>query len=147
MLLFSNCFARAHSAISHCSHLLLKCRVATNICHWLKAQSLNWFKKYILAKKCILIIFWIFQYCFYYSFTLDYCAIFYSLDAGFFQYHQGVKQFIKVVYLKVYPHFLYHNPKYISFRTWLTHYHNFKITTLFKPSFRLSCHQRRYCYM
>ena len=24
---------------------------------------------------------------------LQYCAIFYSLDAGFFQYHQGVKQF------------------------------------------------------
>ena len=32
-------------------------------------------------------------YCFYYSFTLYYCAIFYCLDAGFFQYHRGVKQF------------------------------------------------------
>ena len=51
---------RAHTAICHCSHLLLKCRV---------------------------------EYCFYYSFTLYYCAIFYSLDTGFFQYHQGVKQF------------------------------------------------------
>ena len=48
--------------------------------------------------------------------TLYYCAIFYSLDAGFFQYHQGVKQFIKDVFPKVYPHFLYHNPKYMSFR-------------------------------
>ena len=27
---------RAHPAISHCSHLLLKYRVATNISHWLK---------------------------------------------------------------------------------------------------------------
>ena len=35
----------------------------------------------------------IFQYCFYYSFTLYYCAIVYSLDVGFFQYHQDVKQF------------------------------------------------------
>ena len=44
----------AHPAISHCSHLLLKCRVATNISHWLKVHS-RWFKNYILAKKCILI--------------------------------------------------------------------------------------------
>ena len=34
-----------------------------------------------------------FQHCFYYSFTLYYCAIFTSLNDGFFQYHQGVKQF------------------------------------------------------
>ena len=74
---------RAHPAISHCSHLLLKCRVATNICHWLKEQS-RWFKNYIFVKKCILISFCIFKYCFYYSFTHYYCAIFYSLDAGFF---------------------------------------------------------------
>ena len=60
-----------------------KCRVATNISHWLKVHS-RWFKSYISAKKCILIGFWIFQYCFYYSSTLYYCAIFYSLDAGFF---------------------------------------------------------------
>ena len=43
-----------------------------------------WFKNYIFVKKCNLISFWIFKYCFYYSFTLYYCAIFYSLDAGFF---------------------------------------------------------------
>ena len=48
---------------------------------------------YIFAKECILISFWIFKYCFYYSFTLYYCAISYSLDAGFFQYHPGVKKF------------------------------------------------------
>ena len=47
----------------------------------------------IFAKKCIFISFWIVKYCFYYSFTLYYCAIFYSLDVGFFQYHPGVKQF------------------------------------------------------
>ena len=44
-------------------------------------------------KKCILISFCIFKYCFYYFFTLYCFAIFFSLDAGFFQYHQGVKQF------------------------------------------------------
>ena len=81
---------RAHPAISH---LLLKCRVATNISHWLKVQS-RWFKNYIFAKKCILISFWILKYCFYYSFTLYCCAIFNSFDAGFFQYHPGVKQFV-----------------------------------------------------
>ena len=53
---------RAHPAISHCSHLLLKCRVATNISLWLKVQSM-WFKNYIFAKKCILISFWIFKHC------------------------------------------------------------------------------------
>ena len=51
-----------------------KCRVATNRSHWLKVHS-RWFKKYISAKKCILI---------YFSFTLYYCAIFTSLNAGFF---------------------------------------------------------------
>ena len=40
---------RAHPAISHCSHLLLKCRVATNIIHWLKVLS-RWFKNYICEK-------------------------------------------------------------------------------------------------
>ena len=30
---------RAHPAIIHCSHLLLKCRVATNISHLLKVQK------------------------------------------------------------------------------------------------------------
>ena len=29
---------RDHPAISHCSHLLQKCRVATNISHWLKVH-------------------------------------------------------------------------------------------------------------
>ena len=56
-------YCRAHPAISHCSHLLLKCRVATNISHWLKVKS-RW-KKYIFVKKWILISFWIFEYCFY----------------------------------------------------------------------------------
>ena len=32
----TNLFTRAHPAISHCSHFLLKCRVATNVSHWLK---------------------------------------------------------------------------------------------------------------
>ena len=32
-------------------------------------------------EKCILISFWVLQYCFYYSFPLYYCAIFNSLDA------------------------------------------------------------------
>ena len=45
----------------------------------------RWFKNTIFAKKCILISFWIFEYCFYYSFIIYYCAIFYSLDAGFFK--------------------------------------------------------------
>ena len=62
--------------------------MATNICHWQKVQS-RWYKNYIFAKKCILISFLIFEYCFYYSFTLYYCVIFYSLDARFFQYHPG----------------------------------------------------------
>ena len=40
----------------------------------------RWFKNYIFAKKCSLIS----NNCFYYSFTHYYCAIFHSLDAGFF---------------------------------------------------------------
>ena len=44
---------RAHPVISHCSHLLLKCRAATNISHWLKVHS-RWFKS-LSAKKCIFI--------------------------------------------------------------------------------------------
>ena len=59
----------------------LKCRVATNIINWLKVKS-RWFKNYIFAKKCIFTCFWIFKYCFYYSFTLYYCTSFYS--SGFF---------------------------------------------------------------
>ena len=67
--------------------------MATNISHWLKVHS-RWFKNYINAKKCILTSFWIFQYCFHSSFTFYYnCAIMNSLNAGIFQYHQGVKQF------------------------------------------------------
>ena len=73
---------RAHPVISHCSHLLLKCRVVTNISHWLKEQS-RWFKNYISTKKCILISLWIFQSCFCNSFTLYYCAIFNSSNAEF----------------------------------------------------------------
>ena len=33
------CITRAHPAMSHCNHLLLKCRMATNISQWLKVQS------------------------------------------------------------------------------------------------------------
>ena len=68
--------------------------MATNISHWLKVQS-RWFKNDIFVKKCILISFWIFKYCFFIPshFITIYCAIFYSLDAGFFQYHPGVKKF------------------------------------------------------
>ena len=62
-LLFS-----AHPAISHCSQLLLKIKSGFKY-KWLKEQS-RWFKNYIFAKKFILISFWIFKYCFYYSFTL-----------------------------------------------------------------------------
>ena len=62
--------------------------MATNISHWLKVQA-RWFQNYIFAKKCILISFWIFKYCFYYSFTLYYCAVFYSLGAGFFLIPSG----------------------------------------------------------
>ena len=36
--------------------------MATNISSWLKVQS-RWFKNYIFAKKCILIRFWISEYC------------------------------------------------------------------------------------
>ena len=39
--------ARAHPANSHCSHLLLNCRVATNTSHWLKVNS-RWFTNQIL---------------------------------------------------------------------------------------------------
>ena len=56
---------RAHSAISHCSHMLLKCRVATKMS-----------QKYTLGGS-----------------KITFCAIFYSLDAGLFQYHLSVKQF------------------------------------------------------
>ena len=40
-------------------------------------------QKLHICEKCILISFWIFEYCFYYAFIHYYCAIFYSLDAGF----------------------------------------------------------------
>ena len=40
---------RAHPAINHCSHLLIKCRVATNLSNWLKVHS-RWFKNHILQK-------------------------------------------------------------------------------------------------
>ena len=56
--------------------------MATNISHWLKVQS-RWFKITYLWKS-VFDQLWIFEYCFHYSFTLYYCAIFYSLDAGFF---------------------------------------------------------------
>ena len=87
---------RAHPAISHCSHLLLNCRVATNMSHWLKVHSRS-FKNYISEKKC----FWIFQYCFYYSFTLHYCAIFNSLNSGFFSIPSGCQ----TVWIQIRPTF------------------------------------------
>ena len=54
--------------------------MATNISHLLKVHSRR-LKNYLSAKNYILISFWIFEYCFYYSFKLYYCAIFNSLDA------------------------------------------------------------------
>ena len=42
--------SRAHPAICHCSHLLLKCRVATNVSLWLKVQS-KWFQKLHICEK------------------------------------------------------------------------------------------------
>ena len=41
---------RAHPVTSHCSHLLLKCRVATNISHWLKVHS-RWLQKLHIFEK------------------------------------------------------------------------------------------------
>ena len=79
---------RFHPAISHCSHLLLKCRVATNISHWLKVQS-RWLKNYTFAKNCILVSFWIFEYCFYHSFTLCYCAVFLLFGCWIFSIPSG----------------------------------------------------------
>ena len=55
--------SRAHPAIVAICYL--KCRVATNISHKLKVKS-RWFKNYIFAKKCIMISFWIFEYCFFF---------------------------------------------------------------------------------
>ena len=80
-LCYSHSENRANPVISHCSYSLLKMQSG------FKYKSLTrWFKNQIIkfAKKFILISFWIFKYCFYYSFILYYCVIFYSLDAGFF---------------------------------------------------------------
>ena len=57
--------------------------MATNIIHWLKVHS-RWVKKFMSAKKCILIKLLDFPILFYYSFTLYIWAIFNSLNAGFF---------------------------------------------------------------
>ena len=81
---------RAHPAISHCSQLLLKCRMATNISQWLKVQS-RWFKNYLFVKKCILISFWIFQYCFYY--LLCHILLFGCLNFSIPSALMGGKQF------------------------------------------------------
>ena len=83
---------RAHPAISHYSHLLLKkCRVATNIIYWLKVKkthsSLGGSKITYLRKRLFRSAFGFSNSC-----TLYHCPIFNSLNAGFFQYHQGVKQ-------------------------------------------------------
>ena len=57
---------------------------------WLKVQS-RWFKNYIFVKKCILISFWIFQYCFYYS--LCHILLFGCLNFSIPSALMGVKQF------------------------------------------------------
>ena len=64
--------------------------VATNIWHWVKVQS-RWSKNDIFAKKLYFDQLLDFQILLSLSFTHFYCAIFYSLDAGFFQYHPGEK--------------------------------------------------------
>ena len=70
------------------SHLQLKMLSGYKYKSLAKVHS-RCFRKYISAKKCILISFWIFQYCFYYSFTLYYCAILKSLNSGLFSIPSG----------------------------------------------------------
>ena len=64
--------------------------MATNRSQWLKVHS-RWFKNYISAKKCILITFWIVNIAFNIPlhFIINYCAIFNSLNAGFFPIPSG----------------------------------------------------------
>ena len=44
-------FCSAHLTISHCSNLLLKCRGATNISHWLKVHSRGGGQKLNICEK------------------------------------------------------------------------------------------------
>ena len=50
-------------------------------------------QKYIFAKKCILISFWISNIAYIIPSHFIILPLFYSSDTGFFQYHPGVKQF------------------------------------------------------
>ena len=70
---------RDHPVISHCSHLLLKMKTGYKYKSLAKRTVLVVQKLHICEK-----VFWILEYCFYYSFTIYYCAIFYSLDDGLF---------------------------------------------------------------
>ena len=75
---------QVHARAQHCCHLLLKCSVATNTSHLPKVPS-RWLKNHMFAKKCILISFWIFQYCFHYSFTLYFLQYLACSDTGIFR--------------------------------------------------------------
>ena len=83
---------RAYPAISHCSHLLLKCRVATNISHWLKVHSSEVKKIHICEKVYFdqLLDFPILLLSFLHTLLLCLILLF---EYWIFQYHQGVKQF------------------------------------------------------
>ena len=81
----------AHPAIIHCSHLLLKCsgykykslaKSTVKVVQKLHICEKVYFDQ-LLDCQILLSLF----------LTLYYCTIFYSLDAGFFQYHPDVKQF------------------------------------------------------
>ena len=76
---------RAYPAISHCSHLLLKCRVATNISHWLKVHSRG-SKNTYLRKSVFGSVFGFSNIALllHYTFSVYCCAIFYSLNTEFF---------------------------------------------------------------
>ena len=77
--------------VTHCSRLLLKCRVATNLSHWLRVQS-RWFKNYIFAKVYFdkLLDFPILLLLFLHALLLCHILLF---GCWFFQHHPGVKQF------------------------------------------------------
>ena len=90
-----HCFVCQHIWLNcfhcHCSHLLLKCRVATNISLWLKLHSRP-FKNYIYAKS----VFWSAFGFAHIAFVIPSYSIivpFLTLWMLFFQYHQDVEQF------------------------------------------------------
>ena len=68
---FANIF-KAHPAISYCCHLRLKC----SDYKYFIGPKYSLCVKNVFEKKSILVIFWIFKYGFYYSFTLKEYAIF-----------------------------------------------------------------------